>query len=188
MPFTPYHFGPNGFVGLVFKKWLDLPALLLANVIIDIEVLFRSHRVSGPLTHWNLPHQVFHFHTLLIGGLVGALLGFVLYPWKGLLGKIMSLVRLPYKPTLLKMVLSGILGAWLHVIIDSIYHRDVEMFWPDTKLRPLWNKLTQTQVKYLCIAFALAATLVYIFHLAKELRKKKQTTSHKDNENAQKDS
>ena len=39
MPFTPYHFGPSGFFGLALKKWIDLPVFLLANVIIDVEVL-----------------------------------------------------------------------------------------------------------------------------------------------------
>jgi hypothetical protein len=44
MPFTPYYFGPNGFVGLVFKKLLDLPVFILSNIIIDFEVLFHIGR------------------------------------------------------------------------------------------------------------------------------------------------
>ena len=40
MPVTPYHFGPNGLVGLLFKRWIDLPVVVLANVVIDMEVLF----------------------------------------------------------------------------------------------------------------------------------------------------
>ena len=39
MPFTPYPFGPSGFAGLVFGKWIDLPVIVLANVIVDVEVL-----------------------------------------------------------------------------------------------------------------------------------------------------
>lgn len=38
MPITPYHFGPDGFVGLLFKRWLDPPVFVLANVVVDLEV------------------------------------------------------------------------------------------------------------------------------------------------------
>ena len=42
----------------------------------------------------------------------------------------MLLIGLPGKTTLLSMVLAGVLGAWLHVLIDSFYHYDVQIFWP----------------------------------------------------------
>ena len=31
------------------------------------------------------------------------------------------------------MLLAGVLGAWLHVLIESFYHYDVQIFWPHTK-------------------------------------------------------
>ncbi len=46
MPFTPYHFGPSGFVGLVFGKWIDLPVFVLANVIVDVEVLAVQNNMA----------------------------------------------------------------------------------------------------------------------------------------------
>ena len=46
MPFTPYHFGPSGFVGLVFGKWIDLPVFVLANVIVDVEVLVVQNNMA----------------------------------------------------------------------------------------------------------------------------------------------
>ncbi len=171
MPFTPYHFGPSGFVGLVFKKWLDLPVLVLVNVAIDVEVLFHVRHTTGPLTHWNFPHQVFHFHTLLVGGIVGAVFGLALFPFRNILRKIMNFLRLGYKPTALMMAVSGLLGAWFHVIIDGIYHWDVQMFWPNRRYRPLWNLLTQSQVKDVCLAFVLAMAALYAILLALQIRK-----------------
>jgi len=53
MPFTPYHFGPSGFWGLAFRKWLDLPVFVLANVIVDIEVLVIWFFGLG----WPLPNS-----------------------------------------------------------------------------------------------------------------------------------
>ena len=79
MPFTPYHFGPSGFVGLLFRRWLDVPVFIAANVLVDIEVIadsgfnyiwplsllgdFKGFAPGYPV------HQLWHFHTLLVGGL-----------------------------------------------------------------------------------------------------------------------
>ncbi|MGD9109508.1 MAG: metal-dependent hydrolase [Phycisphaerales bacterium] len=172
MPFTPYHFGLHGFVGLVFKKWLDLPVLVLANVIIDAEVLFRIEKYTGPLTHWNFPHRVFHFHTLLVGGFVGILFGLAMFPLRGVFKRAMNLFKLSYSPTALKMAVSGLLGALLHILVDGMYHWDVQMFWPDKNARPLWNILTQNQVRELCIAFWFLAIALYVVILAVKLRKR----------------
>ena len=74
MPITPYHFGLNGFAGLLLRKWVDVPMALLANVLIDIEVIADNHFAPG----WPV-HQLWHFHTLLIGGLAGAVMGSLFY-------------------------------------------------------------------------------------------------------------
>ncbi|OQY06435.1 MAG: hypothetical protein B6I25_03920 [Planctomycetales bacterium 4572_13] len=128
MPFTPYHFGPSGFVGLLFRRWIDVPVFIAANVLIDVEVIADKFIQPG----WPV-HQIWHFHTLLIGGLAGAFFGLVAYyikPLRWLCEKSMSLIGLPSRATLLSMVLAGLLGAWLHVFIDSFYHYDIQIFWP----------------------------------------------------------
>jgi membrane-bound metal-dependent hydrolase YbcI (DUF457 family) len=159
VPFTPYHFGPNGFFGLVFRKWIDLPIFLLANVIIDIEVLFAKD--------WPV-HRLWHFHTFLVGGAVCAGFAIAMYPMRGLIKKIMRLFRLPYETSLWKMIFSGVLGAWFHVIIDSIYHYDVQPFWPKTR-NTIWRMklLTQEQVKLICVAFIVAAIVLYLYTVVK---------------------
>ncbi len=167
MPITPYHFGPAGFVGLVFKKYIDLPVFLLANVLVDFEVLFQGNSFA---------HRVWHFHTLLIGTAVGALFGLAMYPLRGIFQWLMNLLRLSYKPTLVKMIVSGALGACFHVFIDSIYHWDVQLLWPDQNARPLWNIISQSQVKIICLAFWLAAIMLYLILLVRSLNKKKSKT------------
>jgi hypothetical protein len=146
MPPTPYHFGPSGFLGLVLRKWLDVPVFTLANVVVDTEVLFRHHcwPVHG------------YAHTLLGGAVVGAIWG--RYP----LGKIMQILRIPYQTGFWKMVISGVLGVWLHVFIDAIYHPDVLMFWP-SKAKPLLRLISQEQVKIACVGFLIATVVIYAF-------------------------
>jgi hypothetical protein len=64
MPFTPYHFGISALPGLGSRGRLDILVLTAANVIIDTEVLADSRFAPG----WPV-HQLWHFHTLLVGGL-----------------------------------------------------------------------------------------------------------------------
>lgn len=128
MPFTPYHFGINALPGLGSQGRLNIIVLISANVIIDTEVLANYFFSPG----WPV-HQIWHFHTLLAGGLVGAVFGFIAYRIKSLRRICHSLNRLhgfSYSPTMMSFVLSGIIGAWLHVLVDGLFHYDVQIFWP----------------------------------------------------------
>jgi membrane-bound metal-dependent hydrolase YbcI (DUF457 family) len=155
MPFTPYHFGPSGFLGLVFRKWIDVPVFVLANVIVDIEVLVINLLGLGRPIHR-------YSHTLLIGAVVGVIWGLAAYPLRNLFKKAMQLLRIPYETGLCKMVVSGVLGVWLHAVLDAIYHRDVQVFWPG-RASPLWRLISRGQLKLICIAFFIAAVIVYLF-------------------------
>ena len=131
MPYTPYHVGPSGFFGLLLRRWVDLPVFVLVNVLIDIEVLADRYFSPG----WPV-HQLWHFHTLLVGGMAGAVFGAILYwirPFRWCSEKSMALIGLPQKAQLRPMIAGGLLGAWLHVLIDSFYHYDVQIFWPYAK-------------------------------------------------------
>lgn len=161
MPVTPYHFGPSGFVGLFFRKWLDIPVFVLANVVVDIEVLLYRH--------WPA-HR--YAHTLLVGAAVGAIWGIVAYPLRNLFGKIMKIICIPYETGFWKMVVSGLLGVWLHVLIDAIYHRDVLIFWP-SRVKPLFGLISRGQVKLVCLGFFIAAAIAYAFTVASYLKKNK---------------
>ena len=156
MPFTPYHFGPSSFIALVFRKWLDIPVFVLANIIVDLEVLvIRLLRIGWPM------HR--YLHTLLIGAAAGTVWALAAYPLRHLFKRLMQFLRIPYQTTLLKMIVSGILGVWLHVVIDAIYHWDVHLFWPlNTNKRPLYGLLTRQHVEALCIAFFIAAVILWL--------------------------
>ncbi|MEA3225443.1 MAG: hypothetical protein U9Q07_05790 [Planctomycetota bacterium] len=160
MPFTPYHFGPSGFIGLVLRKWIDVPVFVLANVIIDIEVLLIM------VLHLGRPYHRY-CHTLLIGAAVGALWGMAAYPLRGLFKRAMHTLRLSYEPSFWKMALSGMLGACIHVLIDGAYHHDVRVFWPNTTIS-LWeilrDHITREQGRIICVALFVAA-VVYVLAL-----------------------
>ena len=175
MPYTPYHFGPSGFIGLVFKKYIDIPVFVSANVVVDVEVL-----VIGLLGLGRPIHR--YAHTLLIGAVVGAVWGLAAYPLRRFFKKIMTVLRLPYQTSLGKMLISGILGVWLHVLIDSVYHYDVRLFGP-SRVKPLYELLTKQQVKTLCIGFFVLAFIEYSLIVKSRMKQKqspKDLTTDKD--------
>jgi hypothetical protein len=136
MPYTPYHFGPSGLVGLAFRRWIDVPVFVLANVAIDTEVVLDWIFEPG----WPV-HQTMHFHTLIFGAVFGAVYGAAMYkirPLRTFCEKSMEWFGLPYRAILSKMILAGILGIWFHIAVD-FYHEDVQIFWPFRMDNPVWQ-------------------------------------------------
>ena len=164
MPFTPYHFGPSGFLGLVFRKWIDLPIFVLANVIVDIEVLVIWFSGLG----WPLHRYV---HTLLVGTAAGALFGAAAYPSRNFFKRIMRIFKLPYETDLGKMIVSGILGVWCHVIIDAIYHPEVQIFWP-INATPLFGLISRQQLEIACAIFFIPVIILYVISALSYAKKK----------------
>jgi membrane-bound metal-dependent hydrolase YbcI (DUF457 family) len=171
MPITPYHFGPSGFLGLVFKKWVDLPVFLLANVAIDIEVLI----IYGLGLGW--PHHRL-CHTFIGGAVVGIAVAAVCFPLRGVFKKVMSVFQFTYNTTFVKMLIWSILGVWLHVFIDAMNHWDVKPFWPITK-NPLWHLLNDYQIKIACLICWVAALALLAIHLARHKTQENDGKSEK---------
>jgi membrane-bound metal-dependent hydrolase YbcI (DUF457 family) len=154
----------------VLRRWIDLPVFLLANVVVDVEVLIFS---TYPI------HR--YAHTLLIGAALGAAWGLTAYPLRNLFKSLMEAFGLRYKPGFFKMVISGILGVWLHVLIDAAYHFDVRPFWPFSKMslhymirRYLGYPRGETIKGYvigICVAFLIAAIVVYVLQVRAFSRK-----------------
>ncbi len=170
MPFTPYHFGPSAFIGLLFRKWIDVPVFILANVIVDIEVLVVMIFGLGS------PHHRYS-HTLLVGAAVGLIWGIAAYPLRRLFKVIMLTLCVPYKPNILKMAVSGVLGVWLHVLIDGTYHPDVQVFWPN-ETRYLWitvmSRISEEQIKTICVVFLIAAIVPYAIAIYSFMKEQKR--------------
>lgn len=82
-------------------------------------------------------------------------------------------MELPYKSGVIKMILSGILGCWLHIIVDAIYHRDVSMFWP-SRVKPLYGLLDKPAIEYICMGSFFLALVIYAVIAIKSIKDKKQ--------------
>jgi membrane-bound metal-dependent hydrolase YbcI (DUF457 family) len=153
MPFTPFHFGPSALIGLPLKRWIDIPVFVLANVVIDFEPLaVMVFQLNYPLHGY--------FHTLLIGGVLGLLWGLAAYPLKQIWQFLMGLVGLSYQPTLPKMMISGMLGVWLHVFIDCFLYQEMNPFFP-IKGNPLYFAVRYLRVFSVCEVSLIVAVVIY---------------------------
>ncbi|MCP4708739.1 MAG: hydrolase [Planctomycetes bacterium] len=154
MPFTPFHFGPGGCLGLVGNRYLDLPAFLLANVVVDVEPLVvMTFRLDNPLHGY--------FHTFLVGGLVGLVWGVCVYGLRGVIKPSMELWGLVYKRGLVRAMVSGVLGVWLHVCFDGMIYSDIRPFFPEEG-NPLLGLVGAGRLYSLCTLAFLPAVGIYI--------------------------
>lgn len=154
MPFTPFHFGPSALVAFPLKKYLDIPVFVLANVVIDFEPLV--------VMYFNLPYPVHgFFHTLLGGIIIGGLWGLIAYAVRKPIKSIMNVFRLQYEPKLFTMILSGILGFWLHIFIDSFMHADIRPFFP-SNYNPLYQIVSTPNLYLICALLFIPALGFYI--------------------------
>jgi membrane-bound metal-dependent hydrolase YbcI (DUF457 family) len=154
MPLTPFHFGPTTLMGLPIRRRLDLPVFLLANVVIDIEVLIVL------LLPFDLPlHAV--LHNYLLGGIAGSLWGRYAWRFREYFARFMGWAKIPYTPRSRTMILSGVLGAWTHVFVDGFMHADMRPFWPFAG-NPFLGLVTGRELYLICTLCLVALGLWYL--------------------------
>ena len=155
MPFTPLHLGPHAAAGLSLGKRIDLPVFLLTNVVVDLESLI--------VLLFNPPYPVHgYLHTFLGGTLAGLLWALVSYPLRPVYKWAMKLIRLPYDASLKKMVVSAVLGVWLHILFDALLYADIHPFWP-FQVNPLLGLLPPIAVYLICVISGILAIGAYLF-------------------------
>ncbi len=123
MPLTPFHLGPALFFGLMFFRYLNLPAFLIANVIVDIEpFLVILFRLDYPLHGF--------FHSFLGGSLIAFMLYLAMVRMYPRVIGVMDYFRVGQEMSRRKILLSCLFGVYLHIILDSVLYTDIMPFFP----------------------------------------------------------
>ena len=159
-PYTPYHIGPSCLLGFLLRRWVDIPVFVLSNFAIDF--------VVSVVGLWQPRSFVPEYaHTLLIGAALGMLWGIAANLFRVLFKWIMLKIRLPYQTNIRKMIFSGILGTWVHILIDSLYQSDTNLFWP-VKLKKQSFRFNRRLVDFLLILCFISAFVVYLYVLKRQ--------------------
>jgi len=124
MPFTPFHLGPALLLGLVLSAIFDLPTLLIASVIPDVEPFYVMYfQVSGYPLHG-------FFHSYLGSSILALLVVLIVYPLRNLLNGIIAFFRIPKEFSLKKILFTSFVGVYSHVFLDSFLYEEMAPFYP----------------------------------------------------------
>ena len=109
MPFTPFHLGPALLFGLALSAVFDLPTLLLASVIPDVEpfCVMYFHVQGYPLHGF--------FHSYLGASILAIAVALIIYPLRDWVNKIMSIFRVSQKFSFRKILFTSFVGVYSHV-------------------------------------------------------------------------
>ena len=157
MPVTPFHLGPALLFGLLLFPHLDLPTFLVSNVIVDLEpFLILSLGLPGPL------HGLSHTYTL--GTLVALGTALLMVLMRPLTRPIMSLFRLRQESPLKKVLVTALLGLYLHVTFDAFLYFDIRPFYP-LRPNPLWGWASMPAVYQFCTLSFFLGLILYVYRL-----------------------
>ncbi len=160
MPFTPFHWGLSLLIQACFM-FLDPLALFIGSIIPDIEgitALFLFPELNLPL------HGSFHsfFGAFLLGILVGVGSWFwfsYLLPYMIERFKIELSFLLPTF-SLRCSLISGFIGTFSHILLDSFLYEDMNPWYPMTNIGNPLLYMIESSVIY---AFCILCFLVGIF-------------------------
>jgi membrane-bound metal-dependent hydrolase YbcI (DUF457 family) len=159
MPFTPYHFGPALFLGLLFISFVDFPTFLIASVIVDVEpFLVLALNLDYPIHGF--------FHSLLGGTIVAIPLALVMHRIRGKISPLLSVFKLEQKVSFARILVASLSGIYIHILLDSRMYTDIQPFYPST-----YNPLLTTGIfagldsYIICLWSFFGAIIIYIIRL-----------------------
>jgi len=123
MPFTPYHWGPSLWIGLLFFRIFDFPTLLIASVIVDIEP-FCVFFCNAP---WPLHGFL---HTFLGGSIAAIFTAMICYFLKKPIKKVMSVFKLAQNSSFKKIIWTSFFGVYFHILLDAFLYEEMNPFYP----------------------------------------------------------
>lgn len=160
LPFTPFHFSPALFFGLLLSTVFDLPTFLIANVFPDVEpfaVVFFNVR-GYPLHGF--------FHSYIGATILAATLAICMYVLRGFSGKVMKVFRLQQSSSPKKIVFTAFMGAYFHVFLDSFLYGEVMPFYPlDGNVFSAYG--SYTVIYGFCGITALLGIALYLYKIRK---------------------
>jgi membrane-bound metal-dependent hydrolase YbcI (DUF457 family) len=157
MPFTPYHFGPALFIGVLLFPFIDLATIMVASVILDLEPL------AVILFDLQMPLHAF-FHTYLGATIVACVLSVLLYPFRKYLNEIVSFFGLKQESSMRHIISASLIGTYSHVLLDSFLYSEMNPFFPLLG-NPFVGLLGFGFMYNLCVVLGLVGFFIYLLRV-----------------------
>jgi len=144
VPITPFHFGPGALVTVATRGQVSFLAFCASNVLIDVESLYNMS-TRAPRIHT-------FFHTYIGATLAAAVVIAGFYPARLLARKFPLSPGVSWRELSIIPVSTGaLLGAWSHVLLDSIMHGDITPIAPFSDANPLYGVISLRALHLCCI-------------------------------------
>lgn len=147
MPITLFHFGLGAALHGAAPRSVSFIAFCTANVLIDVESLVNLIQDRHPV------HAFFHTYagaTIAALGTVGLLVALRALALRLRLPNLFSWRALGLR----SVVVGALLGAWTHVLLDSVMHHDIRPLAPFSEANPLLAVLSVDSLHLLCVGLA----------------------------------
>jgi len=163
MPFTPLHMGPGMLVKAAMPRHFSIIVFGLAQIAIDLEVLWHMARQEYPLHAF--------WHTYLGATVLSVILtlgGKPLSQWiKRLWNSIAARCRdadlaVSTHTSWLASFTGASIGSYSHILLDSIFHPDLEPLKPWADTNGLFGLISPHALEIACVALGIAG-LVWFF-------------------------
>lgn len=165
MPLTPFHIGPTGLLGLIFKKYFDIFSLVISNVIVDLEPIIVI------VFNLNYPIHGF-FHSFIGCSIILIILSILIYLNRKKVEKFLLKFKIKETLSFRKIFISSLIGIYSHIILDSFLYQDIKPFYPSS-FNPFLNLFSFLEI-YLITGITLV--LLLIFYLVYFISKKNFNT------------
>lgn len=137
----------------VAPKYVSFLAFCAANVVIDFESLYNLVTRQYPV------HRFLHTY---VGATLAAVVTALLFLGAQRLASRRWLPNLFkwQELTLVQVVVGAAAGAYSHVVLDSVMHRDMSPLVPFSQANPLLGAVSLGSLHWFCAASAVVALLV----------------------------
>lgn len=153
MPITPFHFGPGAALHAVAPKQVSFLAFCAANVVIDLESLYNL------VTHQYPVHEFLHTY---VGATLAIVVTVLLFLGaRGLASRVWVPNLFKWQElTLVQVVIGAGAGAYSHIVLDSLMHRDIAPLAPFSQSNVLLGAISLSALHWFCVGSAGVALLV----------------------------
>ena len=137
MPFTPFHLIAGVGIKAIAPKKISYTSFVIANVVIDMEVLIR---MSPFVDMHREPWEPFHLHGAIHSFFYATIIGLVIYAF-------MRKRRGAFW--------GAMIGGWSHIVFDMFNHPDIYPFLLFSSDNPFYGMIPPGSVQWICLAIGL---------------------------------
>jgi membrane-bound metal-dependent hydrolase YbcI (DUF457 family) len=155
VPITPFHFGPGALVAAASRSKVSFLAFAATNVLIDVESLYNMITVQPRI------HTFFHTYVGSTLAAAAVVLAFVPLRWLALTLRASPILNWR-NLSVRAVVLGSLVGAWSHVLFDSVMHGDITPLAPFSDGNALYQVVSLGALHLFCIGTGIVGAMWYV--------------------------